>query len=126
MKKPEGWRREPARHALAAKGIETGRTKKQSNVKSLSLPTAALKSGTPAVRDAQKEAAIDMILANALETGGSKAKAVALIEDDQWLEAEAKKIADQEASGFMQRAALKQEIIRSIRKNPPVADEGGD
>jgi len=124
--KPIGWRKEPARHTLAAKGIETGRTKKSRNAKSLSLPPAVLKSGTPAVHDDQKEVAVDRVLQDALTEGGSKAEAIALLENDKWLEVEAKKVAEANASGFMQRASLKQEIVRMVRKNPPSYDEEGD
>lgn len=125
MKKTQGWRREPARHALASKGIET-KMKKSASSRPLALPPEALKSRTAAISNDLKEAAIDVVLARALAEGGDKTKAIALIENDKWLEAEAKKIADREATGFMQRAALKQEIIRSVRKNPPVSDEDGD
>jgi hypothetical protein len=107
-------------------GVKTGRTQKQNNAKSLSLPPAALKSGTPVIRDDQKEIAVDRVLQDALTEGGSKAEAVALLEDDKWLEAEAKKVAEANASGFMQRASLKQEIVRTVRKNPPVSDEEVD
>ena len=121
-----GWRKEPARHALAAEGIETGRTKKSRNAKLLSLPPAVLKSGTPAVRDDQKEVAVDQVLQDALTEGGSKAEAIALLENDSWLRVEAKKIAEREAGGLMQRVALEQEILRTVRKNPPISDEEGE
>jgi len=115
--KPVGWRKERARHTLAGMGIETGRTKKQNDNKSLSLPPAALKSGTPAVRDDHTEVAVDRVLQDALTEGGSKAEAISLLEDDRWLKAEAKKIADREASSSTQKAALEQEIFRTVRKN---------
>jgi hypothetical protein len=127
MKKPEGWKKEPARHALASKGIETGRTtqKRTDHQASSALPSQALRSGTLLVKDDLKAAAIDTILSEALREGGDKTHAIELLEDDQWLDAEAKKVAEAEAIGFMQRAALKKEILRTIRKNPPISDEEG-
>ncbi len=77
------------------------------------------------VKDDLKAAAIDTILSEALREGGDKTHAIELLEDDQWLDAEAKKVAEAEAIGFMQRAALKKEILRTIRKNPPISDEEG-
>jgi hypothetical protein len=128
MMKPLGWRQEPARHALASKGIETGKStqKRVGREAPLALPPKAMRSGTPVVNDQVKAVAVDRILVEALEEGGDKAGAIRLLENDEWLEREAKKIAEAESAGFMQRAALKQELIRTIRKNPPVSNEEGD
>jgi len=118
MKKPFGWKREPGRHALAAKGIETGRSelkaKKQLGNTIPALPSRHTRS-PPEVQNQEK--IVDMILAKALEDGGSKSEAVALLESDKWLEVEASKIADQEAEDATQREALKQTIIKAVRKN---------
>jgi len=125
MKKPDGWRREPARHALAAKGVET-KLKKSRSGTSLTLPPKAMRSGTPAITNELKEAALDRVLQDALTEGGDKLGAVVLLENDSWLKAEAKKVAEGKASGVLQRSALRGEIIRSIRKHPPVLDEEGE
>jgi hypothetical protein len=85
-----------------------------------------MRSGTPAIADDLKATAVDQVLADALEEGGDKSSAVALLENDSWLKVEASKVAEDKANGVLQRSALREEIIRSIRKNPPVADEGGD
>ena len=124
MMKPLGWRQEPARHALASKGIETGRTtqKRTGREAPLALPPKAMRSGTPAVSNELKEVAVDTVLARALAEAGDKSQAIALLETDAWLQREAQKVAESEARGVLQRAALKEEIIRTIRKNPPQSE----
>jgi len=116
--KPKGWRKEPARHALAAKGVET----KQKNVrptpgKALPRPLVATTPGTKPTEQA-KESAVDKVLAAALAEAGSQDEAVELLEDDQWLDRTAQKIVDSQTSDAKERAALKAEIVLAIHKNP--------
>jgi len=122
MKKPFGWRHEPARHALASKGIET-KIKERKTSAPLALPPQAMKSGTPVIKNEVKAAAVDRILQDALTEGGSKSRAIELLEDDRWLKGEVEKIVEAETDGLLQRSALRGELLRSIRKNPPVSDE---
>lgn len=112
-----GWRKEPARHALAAKGIET-KQKKQKNagvaVGKATPPSAVAPKPTEAV----KESAVDKVLAVALAEGGSEAEAVELLEDDQWLDRAAQKVVDSETQDAKERTALKAEVVHAIHKNP--------
>lgn len=119
MKKRDGWRREPARHALAAKGVET----KQKNIRSTTpwkatpRPLVASTTGRKPTEQA-KETAVDKVLAVALAEGGSEDGAVELLEDDQWLDRTAQKVVDSETKDAKERAALKAEIVYAIHKNP--------
>jgi len=114
MKKPEGWRKEPARHALAAKGVET----KPKNV----APTAGRSTprpltGTKPTEEA-KESAVEKVLAAALAEAGDPKGAVELLENNQWLDRTAQKVVDSQTSDAKERATLKAEIVHAIHKNP--------
>lgn len=57
MTKPKGWRKEPARHALAAKGIRTRRLKQgQIVVKTADTPESKLRALKQEVEEAVREA----------------------------------------------------------------------
>lgn len=121
MTKAQGWRREPARHALAAKGIETGRTKNQIQERHPQkdmLPPAAKRVAVNGVPEQVKDNSVDRILEQALEEGGSKPEAILLLENDQWLESKATAISKEKASGdVIEQSKLKAEIIESIRRD---------
>jgi hypothetical protein len=123
MKKPEGWRREPARHALASKGIET-KMKKSVSQRPLALSPEARKGHVQGVSDDVKEQCADEILGRALtEAGGDEKAALTLLEDDVWLKTAVKKAAGDHSKGFLGRGSLEQELLRSLRKEGAVVEQ---
>ena len=118
MKKPDGWRKEPARHALASKGIKT----RQKNARSTSgkaqpRPLVVATLGTKPTEQA-KESAVDKVLSTALDEAGSRDGAIELLEDHEWLDRTAQKIAESQTYDEQERVALKAEIVHAIHKNP--------
>ncbi len=128
MKKPEGWRREPARHALAAKGMESGRTRKHAaSHGALALSMEARKSHVPGISDALKEECADEILVRALrESNGDEKAALNLLESDIWLKAAIKEAAHEGGTGIFQRGSLEQELLRAFRKGGVVEPDSND
>jgi len=115
MKKPFGWKREPARHALASKGIETKpKNVRSTAAKSLPRPLVVAKP----LSDESKESAVDKVLSTALDEAGSRDRAVELLEDHEWLDRTAQKIAESQTCDAQERVALKAEIVHAIQKNP--------
>ena len=99
--KPIGWRREPARHALAAKGIESGRTESGA-LRALLPSTAALRSQTTAIKSELKKQAVEDLVERALaETNGDEEKAVDLIQNQCWFDQQAKTVAREHSQGRM-------------------------
>jgi len=119
VKTPIGWRRQPARHSLASKGIETKILKTRSS-RSLALPQKALRTGTPGITEDVKARAVDQVLTVAWEEGKGEPGAVELLDDDHWLKVEAEKVANAICSDAQERGILKEEIVRTLR-----ADQGG-
>ena len=92
VKRPWGWRKEPARHALAAKGVETARRK--SGPQRTTQPLSVLRSRPAGISPQVKDQAIDEILQSALdETGGDKGEAASFIRDEGWLNRQIKSVA---------------------------------
>jgi hypothetical protein len=84
----------------------------------LKLPATAMRSSNPTITDDQKEAAVDQVLAAALSEGGSKERAIELLEDPEWVDSAATKAAEDQAGGWLKRGSLKQEVIRALQKSP--------
>ncbi len=124
-KKPFGWRREPARHALASKGIETGRTQRHiANRGALVLSPEARRSRVPGIDDQVKERCADQVIVRALrESNGDEKAALVLLESDAWLKVAIKDAAQDGGKGILQRGSLEQELLRSFRKEGAVVEQ---
>jgi len=128
MTKPEGWKRDPARHVLAAKGVESGRTRRQAaSHGTLALSLESGKSRVSGIDDSLKESCADQVIAYALsESDGDEKAARVLLESDEWLKAAVKDVAAEGCKGFLQRGSLEGELLRSFRQGVVVNQDSNN
>ena len=89
MDKPAGWRHDPARHALAARGIPTAIPAQSIRARHVNIGlTRKFQLSYPFMQDIYF-----MVEEDAFEEGGTADAAVALIDDPKWIENEAHDIA---------------------------------
>ena len=107
-KKPFGWRREPARHSLASKGIESAQRKPASQ--RVLQPLKVQQNHPAGISPQLKDEAVNAVLQGALdESSGDKEQASALIRDDSWFYKQVKAVARDHAEG-PQAAGLERAI----------------
>jgi hypothetical protein len=84
--KPTGWRREPARHALAAKGVETGISRSESTKLLLPRADALRPKGSMIKSELKVRAAEDLVAMALQEENQDEEAAIDLLKDPKWFE----------------------------------------